>query len=153
MITVRLLLIDQSSILFLSQTNKHGGRYTLVGGKIDQKELAKEALIRESFEEIGITIQPDDLTLVHVVHKRKKSEPNYTEIILVFQVTKWKGEPFPKESKKFSAVTWLPANDLPFNLSATTAHIMKEVKASNLYSEYRTSSGNDFDFSFQNKYH
>jgi 8-oxo-dGTP diphosphatase len=147
-LTVRLALIDNNSALFLSQTNKHGGRYTLVGGKIEAQEFAKEALIREVFEEIGVKIQPKHLHLVHLVHKKKKSDTTNTELILVFRAAQWSGAPKVKETKKFSAVSWLPLDDLPLNLSATTTHIMKQIQANNLYSELTPASSGLFDFLF-----
>jgi 8-oxo-dGTP diphosphatase len=140
--------MDNNAALFLSQTNKHGGKFTLVGGKIDAQEFAKEALIREVFEEIGIKIQAKHLSLVHLVHKKKKNDATTTELILVFRATQWSGLPSVKETKKFSAVSWLPLNDLPSNLSVTTTHIMKQLHNNQLYSELTPASSGWFDFLF-----
>ncbi|MFK7808220.1 MAG: NUDIX domain-containing protein, partial [Saprospiraceae bacterium] len=60
-IVVRMFLQQEGKVLLLKQTPKNGGRYTMVGGKIDEKEMAVTALIRESYEEVGITIKEKKL--------------------------------------------------------------------------------------------
>lgn len=70
---VRLILYDRGNILLLKQRRGNGGNYTLVGGTVEFHEFARESLIRETIEEANIKIEPKDLTLVHVLHKRTKT--------------------------------------------------------------------------------
>lgn len=51
------------SVLVLRRhtASREGGNWGLVGGKIDSGEDGAQAAIREAREEIGYTIQPDDL--------------------------------------------------------------------------------------------
>ena len=48
---VRLILEDNGKLLFLRQTKRNGGRYTLIGGNVEETEFAREALAREASEE------------------------------------------------------------------------------------------------------
>ena len=68
-IKARLILYHKGKILLLEQTKPNGGNYTLVGGTVEEREFARQALIRESFEEAGIRLREEDLQLVHVLHK------------------------------------------------------------------------------------
>ena len=45
---VRLILEENGKLLFLRQTKRNGGRYTLIGGNVEEHEFAREALAREA---------------------------------------------------------------------------------------------------------
>ena len=132
---VRLILYDKGNILLLRQKKSLGGNYTLVGGTIEVKEYALEALIRESEEEAGLLLKPEDLQLVHVLHKCTKS--NGHRITLYFKATKWAGNIITGEPYKFKDVEWFPLESLPSNLSETVSHVLKEYRDGKLYSEFR----------------
>ncbi len=130
---VRLILEDKGEILMLKQTSKNGGKYTLVGGTVEKGEFAIEALIRESKEETGITLQKRNLKLVHTLHKKRVKD---TRIILYFRATKWKGDIEARETDKFKKVSWFPKNELPKNTSATVRHVLGRMADGKVYSEY-----------------
>ena len=68
-----LLLVIDGKIL-LSRRFKTGyedGKYSLPAGHIEDNESLTAGGAREIFEEIGIRIKPKDLTLVHVMHRKK----------------------------------------------------------------------------------
>ena len=73
--TAHLMLIRDGNILLLRRANTgfQDGNYGLPAGHMDGNETAREGCAREVREEIGIEIKPDDLTLVHISH-RKGSE-------------------------------------------------------------------------------
>ena len=52
-LTARLLLEYREHTLYLSQAKSNGESFTLPGGKIEGEEFAKEALIREAFEDVN----------------------------------------------------------------------------------------------------
>ncbi len=132
-IKARLILESKEMILLLKQTNQNGGKYTLVGGTVEQMEFAKEALIRESFEETGLVLQKKNLELVHTLHKKRSKD---TRIILYFKTRKWSGEIKAMERNKFKKVSWFPINSLPKSTSATVAFVLKQYRESIKYSEY-----------------
>ncbi len=131
---VRLILYHRGQILLLKQTKPNGGNYTLVGGNIEQKEFAKACLIRESLEEAGIALEAKDLSLAHVLHKRK---PNEQRITLYFKAYRWEGEFRTREPKKFKAVEWHPLDQLPSKLSSTVKHVLKAYRSGLIYSEMK----------------
>jgi len=135
-IKTRLILVNEGKIVLLLQTNKQGGKYTLVGGRVEQYEYARDALVRECFEEIGIKLMVKHLTLIHVLHKKKEVENTLT---LYFTATIWSGQLKNKEPKKFSGVNWFPLNNLPPKTSPTTRHVIKKVLAGKPYSEFNRS--------------
>lgn len=132
---VRLILYDRGNILLLQQKKNLGGNYTLVGGTIEASEYAIGALIREAKEESGVILNEKDLQLVHVLHKRTKA--NSHRITLYFKATKWAGKIITGEPNKFKDAAWFPLDNLPPNLSETVAHVLREYRDGNLYSEFR----------------
>ncbi len=132
-IVVRLFLQKEGRVMLLKQTNRNGGNYTLVGGKIDKKEMAVTALIRESYEETGIQLKEKHLKLVHVVNRARLSS---NELILVFRAKKWIGQPNSQEPKKFKSISWFSPHELPKDTLPLIRHIMKNYIKGRYYSEY-----------------
>lgn len=130
---VRLILEDRGMILMLKQTNRNGGKYTLVGGNVEDREFAVKALKRESLEEAGIILNSDDLALVHTLHKKRGENHR---VVLYFKASKWSGVLESKEPKKFKKVSWFPLDQLPNNLSPTVKHVLKQYKKGRAFSQY-----------------
>ena len=132
-LTARLLLEYREHTLYLLQTPENGGGYTLPGGKIEGEEFAKEGLIREAFEEVGITLTKKALKMVHVMHKRLKST---TEIIFFFRARLWQGEIVVKEKDKFKEAKWLPDDEPPKRLPAVIKVAMTKIQEDKAFSQY-----------------
>ncbi len=130
----RLVLEEEGNLLFLRQTPKNGGRFSLPGGNVEESEFAREALCREAEEEIGIKLTPDRLTLAHVLHRRKR-DTGEIFIVFYFKAIKYKGEPVSQEPHKFDHVVWVPAADLPENLSKHTRKVLDRISRGVMYSE------------------
>ncbi|MFN0213508.1 MAG: NUDIX domain-containing protein [Saprospiraceae bacterium] len=132
---VRLILEENGKLLFLRQTKRNGGRYTLIGGNVEEHEFAREALAREAKEEASIHVEPEDLTLVHTLH-RHKLKKNETLLVLYFKASNFSGEPESMETKKFKDVAWFSPQELPEEVSAPTRHVLKCIKNGEIYSEF-----------------
>ncbi|MEZ4984472.1 MAG: NUDIX domain-containing protein [Saprospiraceae bacterium] len=132
MIKARVILYDHGRILLLKQTKPNGGNYTLVGGTVEDEEFAVQALIRESREEAGIILHPKDLTLAHVMYKKKKDE---NRIGLFFHASKWEGNLRAREKEKFKSTNWFDLDHLPKNLTATVKHVLRCYRRGVFYSE------------------
>ena len=133
LLKVRLILEYQGMVLLLKQTSSNGGKYTLVGGTIENDEFAKSSLIRESMEEAGIKLKAENLKLVHMLHKKKGAN---SRVVLYFKSRDWKGQPSALEKHKFKKVGWFPLDELPENMSPTVRHVFERYKAGEMYSEY-----------------
>lgn len=132
---VRLIIEKDGKLLFLHQTKQNGGGFSLVGGNVEDREFAREALAREAKEEAGISILPHDLDLIHVLH-RHKLKKNEQSLVLYFKANQFEGVPEPLERKKFRDVVWLPIDDLPENISKATKHVLSNIKQGDIYSEF-----------------
>jgi ADP-ribose pyrophosphatase YjhB (NUDIX family) len=130
----RLILEKRGNLLFLAQTTKNGGKYSLVGGKVDNAELATDALVREAMEETGIIVQKEGLRLVHVLQRQKSD--NTMMIVLYFSAKEWVGEAVNKEPKKFKGVHWCDMTNLPKNLSRITKKVLTNYQKGYMYTEY-----------------
>lgn len=134
---VRLIVEDSGKLLCLRQTKKNGGRYSLIGGNVEEHEFAREALAREALEEAGIHVEPSALTLVHVLH-RHKLKKDEALLVLYFKVPRFGGEPASLEPKKFKDVAWLPLDNLPNDVSKPTLHVLRCIQQGVIYSEFPT---------------
>lgn len=132
-LTARLMLEYRDHLLFLAQTKTNGGGYTLPGGKIDGVEFAKDALVREVFEEVGVVVERKSLQLTHVTHRKLKS---VIEIIFLFKAMDWSGEMAVKEPEKFREAIWLPADEAPERLTAVLKYTMDRIAKGKFYSEF-----------------
>jgi 8-oxo-dGTP diphosphatase len=130
----RLILEKRGSILFLAQTTKNGGKYSLVGGKVENSELATDALIREAYEEVGIVLKKESLKLVHVLQRQKAN--NTTMVVLYFRSNDWIGEEVNREPKKFKRVHWCASNDLPKNISRITKKVLSNYAKGLPFTEF-----------------
>jgi ADP-ribose pyrophosphatase YjhB (NUDIX family) len=132
---VRLVLEENGKLLFLRQTKRNGGRYTLIGGNVEEQEFAREALAREAKEEASIHVEPEDLTLVHTLH-RHKLQKNETLIVLYFKASRFSGEPESLETRKFKDVAWFSPAELPEEVSKPTRHVLQCINEGKIYSEF-----------------
>ncbi|MFA6548280.1 MAG: NUDIX domain-containing protein [Candidatus Magasanikbacteria bacterium] len=110
-----LVLEKDGQILLLRRYNtgyKDGG-YSLVAGHLDGGETTKQCIIREAYEEAGITLTPEDLEVVHVMH-RYRPEREYFDIYL--RAKKWSGDITIMEPNKCDELKWSKIDDLPENV-------------------------------------
>lgn len=100
-------------------------------GHGEDHEPALTALVRAASEELGITIEPGNARLVHVLH-------HYTEsarIAVFFEVTDWTGEPANTEPHKCAGWHWHPIEDLPTPMIPYARQALTTYRAGRLYSE------------------
>jgi 8-oxo-dGTP diphosphatase len=114
------------------QTGWEDGKYSVVGGHIEEGESPREAAVREGFEEIGIVIKPEDLVLVYQVHRRY----SYADRIdFFFALKRWEGDPAIKEPHKCDDLSWFAAGALPQNLVHYVGVALAGINAGQSYSE------------------
>jgi 8-oxo-dGTP pyrophosphatase MutT (NUDIX family) len=88
------------------------GMYTLPAGYIDGNETAQIAMAREAKEEIDITILPEDLEILHTIH-RKSNDHEYFDIFL--EAKNYNGEINNNEENKCDDLNWFDVDSLPEN--------------------------------------
>ncbi|NYI07797.1 NUDIX hydrolase [Allostreptomyces psammosilenae] len=110
------LLRRGGEVLLSQRGSAYGyGRWHLPSGKLEPGEALPEGAARELAEETGVVVDPDDLTLAHVVHHHQGGGAA-DRIGFFFQATRWSGEPVNREPDKCLALRWFPADALPEEL-------------------------------------
>lgn len=130
-----LFLIQDNKILLQRrfQTGFEDGKYGVPAGHLDGGESAKQGCIREMKEEINITIDSNDLQVVHVMHRNAAHD----ERIDFFMVaSEYSGEIKNNEPNKCDDLSWFGLDDLPENMVEYVRSALEEYKKGNLYSEY-----------------
>ena len=89
-----LVIISGDNVLLLNRLNTgyRDGEYSLVAGHFEVGETAKQCAIREAYEEAGIHIHPDDLSIVHVAHRYSPSIPPREYFDVYLKTQSWTGD-------------------------------------------------------------
>lgn len=131
------LIIKKVGKVFLARrcnTGYHDNEYGLIAGHIEKNETAKEGIIREAQEEAGIKINPKDLKLIHVIH-RKSDKYESVRIGFFWSCKKWQGEPHIAEPDKADVFGWFSLNKIPKNTLPYVKQALKEIQKKEFYSE------------------
>jgi ADP-ribose pyrophosphatase YjhB (NUDIX family) len=83
------------------------GMWHLPSGHLEEGESVTDAAVREAAEEVGVRIDPADLTFTHVMHRAPE------RVGLFFATRTWAGEPYNAEPHKCAELAWWPMSDLP----------------------------------------
>ena len=137
---VMLLLIRKNNnneeILFQKRRNTGycDGYYDLAAsGHVEANESMKHAMCREAKEELGITINQDDLEFVCMIHKNSNGCIYYNGY---FKATKWTGEHKINEPEKNEELKWIDINKLPSNIVDDRYIAINNYKNIIRYSEF-----------------
>lgn len=113
------VILEKDGMILLikrANTGYYDGYYSIPAGHFDGGESAKAVAVRELSEEVGITIEPEDLELVHVSHRLSTIPAGHERVDLFFKATKWEGEPVNNEPHKHEEIKWVLPDNLPKNM-------------------------------------
>jgi 8-oxo-dGTP diphosphatase len=83
-------------------------------GHVEADESVLAAACREAAEELGVIVDPGDLTPLTTMHRTHGNhQPIDERVDFFFQCTVWEGEPRIMESSKSAALTWFDLEALP----------------------------------------
>ncbi len=129
-VAVHLLLVKGTEVLLARRYNTgyEDGNYSVPAGHVEENESCIDAMIREAKEEVGIFLQPEDISLVHVMHRKTDRE----SIDFFFACSTWTGMPTINEPDKCDELRWSDIDDLPRNTigyirQAIDAYTRKEI--------------------------
>jgi 8-oxo-dGTP pyrophosphatase MutT (NUDIX family) len=108
---VHLFLIQDRQVLLSCRANTGymDEWYSVVAGHIEPGETVAQACLREAREEAGLTLLPDDLQVVGVMHRRDGEE----RIDFFIRVHAWEGDIRNAEPAKCTDLAWFPLDALP----------------------------------------
>ena len=111
---VHLFLLHEGQVLLLRRANTgyEDGNYSVPAGHLDGGEEVTTAAIREAYEEAGVRIDPLDLAVVGVMHRRAHDE----RVDFFLAAHRWTGEIVNMEPHKCDELAWFPLDRLPGNI-------------------------------------
>jgi 8-oxo-dGTP pyrophosphatase MutT (NUDIX family) len=113
--TVHIFLTNSDNEILLLRrfnTGYEDGNYSVIAGHIDGNEEVKAAAIREAKEETGIEIQPSDIEVVGVMHRKSDSE----RVSFFLAASRWTGDIVNAEPDKCDDISWHSVHNLPANM-------------------------------------
>ncbi len=112
----------------------YDGWYSVPAGHVEAGELPFQALVREAFEELRISINPKDVRLIHVMYRVKHDETG-DRTDLFFETARWSGEITCGEPQKCDDIKWFSIKALPENMMHHVRSAIQNVENSIQYSE------------------
>ncbi len=103
-------------------------------GHLEEGETLKEGIIRESKEELGIEIEPQDLEFSSLMHATFKDGGEY--LLVTFSAKKFIGTAKIMEPNKCSELKWFNINQLPEEVADTRRIAIESYKNKNYYNEF-----------------
>lgn len=135
-----LVLEKDGKILLLRRFNTgyEDGKYSLVAGHLDGQETFRQAMAREAQEEAGISVNADDLQVIHVMHRLSnyKDVGIHERVDVFIKADIWKGEPRNMEPHKCDDLSWFPLDALPENTIPYVRQALECIQKGVTYSEF-----------------
>jgi 8-oxo-dGTP diphosphatase len=133
-LSVYLILEKDGEILLglRHNTGYEDGKYALVAGHAEENEPATYSMCREAKEEIGIDILPEDLEIVHIMHRTSNRE----NIDIFMHPKKWSGKIQNMEPDKCLELKFFHKDKLPGNMVKYHIQALKNIEKKLFYMEY-----------------
>jgi 8-oxo-dGTP diphosphatase len=134
---VGIILKKDNHVLLVKRRNTDWAAeyWNFPGGLLEASETLLHAAIRETQEEVGVTIDPHDFTLVHVLQV-KKGGTNTKDILgFYFVAEAWQGTPVNNEPDRHSGIGWFDINALPGHVTEHAKQALNGLQKNIRYSE------------------
>jgi len=130
-----LLTIGNQILLACRQNVSFGNNmYSMIGGKVEPGETARQAAQREVLEETKLDIPEEAFTLVHTLH-RKGTETEFIALCFAVDISKLPA-PYNNEPDKHSDMSLFSIDQLPANILPAHEQIIRCVLRDINYSEH-----------------
>jgi len=129
------LIRKQGKGLFVLRENTgfKDGEYAVPGGHVEPNETFKQAACRETLEEVGLHIRPEDLVYKLTVQLSSMKD---IRIDVWFEALAWTGEPKNAEPEAHSKIEWLDFDGLPDNVIDYNAFGIENIDQGIAYAEF-----------------
>lgn len=130
-----LFLIEDDKILLQRrfQTGFEDGSYGVPAGHLEGGETTREGCVREIKEEIGVDIRPENLKVVHVMHRRGEHDERF-DFFMTASV--YEGEVTNCEPHKRDDLSWFSLDELPENMVEYVRQAIEGYREGIMYSEF-----------------
>jgi 8-oxo-dGTP diphosphatase len=128
---VFVLLERDNQYFFLRRFNTGwaDGLLTLPAGHVDKGDSVIKSAIKETKEEAGVDVSPEDLEFIHVDYILDEYVNFY------FRANKFTGEPFLCEPHAASEAIWINKNMLPEDIVPQVKNLLIQLQTKNYFSE------------------
>ncbi|WP_346039508.1 NUDIX hydrolase [Actinomadura chokoriensis] len=136
-VDVHALLFDQEGRVLLMERANTGyadGQAGVPSGHLEAGESVLEAVLRETYEEVGVHLAEGDAQFVHVSHRCKPGEDD--RVGFFFAAARWTGEPVNAEPHKCARIWWHDPDDLPFNTVDYIADAIARLRGGGTFSTH-----------------
>lgn len=132
-LSVYLLLIKDNEILLSLRQNTGyaDNMFTVPAGHVEEEESIKAAMVRETHEEAGITIDQNDLKLAHIMYRKS----NHPYVEFYWTCSKWSGEITNMEPEKCAFLKFFPIDKLPDSTTENLKQVLKNITEKSYFSE------------------
>ncbi|MEK7099438.1 MAG: NUDIX domain-containing protein [Patescibacteria group bacterium] len=134
---VYLFLYKKGNILLTRryQTGYEDGKYMVPSGHVEAGESLCSAVVRETGEEVGLSVRPEDLRLAYIMYRAPHDETG-TRSDFFFTAERYAGEPRNREPEKCDEVGWFPADNLPENTVAYLRHAIEHARKGGMFCDW-----------------
>jgi ADP-ribose pyrophosphatase YjhB (NUDIX family) len=131
---VYLVMREENKVLLIRRFNTGwmDGMYSLPAGHIDGNETVQMAMSREAKEEINLDILPEDLSVLHIMHR--KSDYEYFDFFL--EAKKYNGILKNNEEDKCDEINWFSIDSLPKNTLPYIKEVFLHISKGNNFSSF-----------------
>jgi 8-oxo-dGTP pyrophosphatase MutT (NUDIX family) len=131
---VHVFLLREGCLLLLRRANTGwgDGQYSVVAGHLEGDEEIKAAAIREAREEVGVHIDPSDLEVVAVMHRRSNDE----RIDFFLTANRWTGQVSNREPEKCDDIIWARPEQFPENMVAYVRTAFESYRRGKWFDSY-----------------
>ena len=128
------------AILFVKRSNTGfmDGMYSLPAGRVESDEVYTAAAVREAHEEVGISLNQDEIGFSYMQHRHSTEANSDTTVWtdVFFEAGPWQGEPYNAEPDKHSEVAWFYPDELPDDIMPYQRYALDRIAQGHLYGEY-----------------
>ena len=112
-VAVHVFVLRGNDILLVRRRNTgfEDGRLSVPAGHVEPGETVTQAAIRETSEEVGLSLRPAAVRVVGVMHRRAREER--IDFFLACDLGRDDGEPRNCEPEKCSELVWAAVTSLP----------------------------------------
>lgn len=139
-VSPNVMIIKNQKILLLRRadwTPLWPGYWHCPTGKMEENESPLQTAIRETYEEIGLKVNPSLATVVAVNAPYFKNPGlRWKDLSLFFVAKDFKGEPINKEPRLHDAMDWFDLNQLPEPIIPVVKYGIEQYARGDAYGEF-----------------